>query len=586
MVELDTPDFVSSEVVTRVVAHDPAGVLRVDLFLDEMRVGAAEFAPFDITWDASRFDEGPHELRALAYASDDRTGEAIEQVTVDLTLPDMVVPSSASRDEPFLIHATDELAGVASVLVLRGDTTLAVLDEPPFQFDWPGGCGAIPLRIVARDLAGNEAEEEVTVLADDFQDVDCDGSIASMFDGPDCDDSRAEINPDAEDTATSVVDRNCDGVPGVDADGDGVPSLATQGTDCDDSDPGVTGSWPGWTGVPMRFTGIDAGVAGVAMAEADGRLEMVFTAYDGGLYHGETALDETASELVVPAELIASGVVVHSEPSPNLLLFANGDAAVAFRRDGAPAVAVRRAGGPWAITVVDPDLGYGRVALAGTSADDLHVVYEPYGSNPRYATNATGTWAFEPLPDSRSATEAPQIAVNAQGLPHILFETSTEFRLAVRQDGLWTSALLWPDRNQVRRYSFAPRGPGEGLLLAATMIEPGGDRMAWAHEGLSFTLVPFTTTLPGVSSTLSVWRFEEFIVDTFSSSGSQATLGFHGSVAQQIGPSLVARAASPTSFHSLVEGPDGGYWLGSSRPIEASGCFAAQVARSRQSTRR
>lgn len=111
--------------------------------------------------------------------------------------------------------------------------------------------------------------------------------------------------------------------------------------------------------------------------------------------------------------------------------------------------------------------------------------------------------------------------------------------------------------------------------------------MAWAHQGEGFTLVPSSTTLPGASNTLSVWRFEEFLVDVSSSSGSQPTLGFHGGVAQQIGPRLVARAASTTSFHSLVEGPDGGYSLGSSRPIDASGCVAAQAAaRPRKRARR
>jgi hypothetical protein len=236
------------------------------------------------------------------------------------------------------------------------------------------------------------------------------------------------------------------------------------------------------------------------------------------------------------------------------------------------------------ITSVDSglDVVLGRVTLAGTSADDLHLVYEASGvlgaPNLRYATIATGAWAFEPLPESQLSSERPQIAVNAQGLPHVLFETGTEFRLAVRQEGVWTSTPLWPDRNEVRHYSFAPRQPANGLVFAATMIESDQDRMAWADEDSSFTLVPSSTTLAGRSNTLSVRRLEEFLVEVVSSSGSQEVFGFHGGTAQQIGPRLIARAVSTTSFRSLVEGPDGGYWLGSSRPIDASGCFAAEVA--------
>jgi hypothetical protein len=430
------------------------------------------------------------------------------------------------------VEAIDAGAGIERVVVERGGDVLAVLTELPFQLDWPGGCGDTPVRVVATDRAGNQSEEETTVSADDFQDLDCDGSIAPMFGGPDCDDSSASFHPDAEDTVTSLLDFNCDGVPGVDADHDGVPSLSSGGSDCADSDQG---------------------------------------AY------------EDEGEFVVPLETVASGVEFSWEASPLLLRFADGDTAVAFRRGRALAVAVRRDDGPWVTTEVDPGLDsfLGDASLAGTSVDDLHLVYEAPGalgaSALRYATNATGTWAFEPVPEGQVSAETPQIALDAQGRPHVLYETRTEFWLAVRQDGIWTSTALWPNRSRVYRYGFAPRQASDGLVLAATISDAADEhQMYWAEEDAGWFLSP-GTTLPGTPTMLSVRGFDEFVV-AVSLPDSGQVLGFHGGASQQIGSGLIALSASTPSFRALVYTPDGAaLQLGSSHPVDASACSGVAI---------
>jgi Putative metal-binding motif len=75
-------------------------------------------------------------------------------------------------------------------------------------------------------------------------DCDNDGwSSQSFLGGPyDCADWDASINPDAEDLAGDGEDQNCDGVDGVDEDGDEYASLDSGGDDCDDSD---DGAYPG-----------------------------------------------------------------------------------------------------------------------------------------------------------------------------------------------------------------------------------------------------------------------------------------------------------------------------------------------------
>jgi hypothetical protein len=53
----------------------------------------------------------------------------------------------------------------------------------------------------------------------------------------DCDDTNSTFQPGASDAAFDGLDQNCDGVPGVDADGDGYASRPSGGTDCDDGSP-------------------------------------------------------------------------------------------------------------------------------------------------------------------------------------------------------------------------------------------------------------------------------------------------------------------------------------------------------------
>ncbi|MCB9745940.1 MAG: FG-GAP repeat protein [Alphaproteobacteria bacterium] len=61
----------------------------------------------------------------------------------------------------------------------------------------------------------------------------------AVQDGSDCDDGNGAFNPEASDLADDGRDQNCDGVDGIDADGDGSASLASGGEDCDDENPEV-----------------------------------------------------------------------------------------------------------------------------------------------------------------------------------------------------------------------------------------------------------------------------------------------------------------------------------------------------------
>jgi hypothetical protein len=68
--------------------------------------------------------------------------------------------------------------------------------------------------------------------------LNLDGDPVSSCDG-DCDDLEPLAYPGAPDGAADELDNNCDGVPGVDGDGDGHAGTATGGADCDDGAPGI-----------------------------------------------------------------------------------------------------------------------------------------------------------------------------------------------------------------------------------------------------------------------------------------------------------------------------------------------------------
>ena len=83
------------------------------------------------------------------------------------------------------------------------------------------GCGEeLPLDTTKEPSA--EPSTEVT------SDVDGDG--ITVEDG-DCDDTNPNISPSATDLVGDEIDQNCDGVDGIDGDGDGYPSEVSGGDD-------------------------------------------------------------------------------------------------------------------------------------------------------------------------------------------------------------------------------------------------------------------------------------------------------------------------------------------------------------------
>ena len=115
---------------------------------------------------------------------------------------------------------------------------------------------------------------------------DTDAELVGSCDSPpeggadnsdDCNDQNAAINPAATDIVGDDIDQNCDGVDGVDGDGDGYAADWSGGDDCDDENAAAN---PG--AAEVQADGIDQ--------DCDGADWVFYTGLSAGHYHS-CALD-------------------------------------------------------------------------------------------------------------------------------------------------------------------------------------------------------------------------------------------------------------------------------------------------------
>jgi hypothetical protein len=106
------------------------------------------------------------------------------------------------------------------------------------------------IRVFAEQLAGDEEENDCSVLESSIVDADSDGFISSYFDGDDCDDGDENTYPGAAELDSSV-----DCMKDSDNDGYGsanVSSSVVAGGDCNDGDAAINQG-----GEEVAFDGVD-----------------------------------------------------------------------------------------------------------------------------------------------------------------------------------------------------------------------------------------------------------------------------------------------------------------------------------------
>ena len=238
---------VSDELTLRAVTRDDDGAVeRVEFFVDGDLVATDEAAPFEHTLDTVALGDGAHRLRVRAASDNGATAEARADVRVN----------NCDRDDDGFLADSDACAGSDCD---DGDR----LRNPS-----------------ADDDVGDGADQNCDGL--DGVDADGDGHASAASGGDDCDDEDGGRSPGLPDQVGNDTDENCDGVDGVDGDGDGFASEASGGDDCDDGDLAIhPGAFDGigngggegegeGEGEAPRGDGIDQNCDGVDGVDGDG----------------------------------------------------------------------------------------------------------------------------------------------------------------------------------------------------------------------------------------------------------------------------------------------------------------------------
>jgi hypothetical protein len=415
---------------------------------------------------------------------------------------------------------------------------------------------------VATDRLGNQIDVVKTVHAVDTQDLDCDGEPASRFGGADCDDASAAFGPHAPDPGGSLVDFNCDGIPGVDADHDGVPSVATGGTDCDDASSTAHGIWPGWTGVSLDLGAETAGPAFVALDATNAGQVLAFVGSDGGLRMASVPLAPSAPVLAQP-EVVVDGVdtavdrhpAVVGNPSNTIVIAYFAGTALRLARRGAAQTS-------WTVTEIDPgtDSRLRHVELVDDSQGTLHVVYEAgddASPHLNYATNVTGTWTIETVPDGSPAHDARIGMDQFLDSPVVVYQSATGLRRAEKVGSSWGIQTLFADSQRLGPYAIVANASlNIDTVFAVTAADH--DEVRRAIPG-SFTRT--VAMVPDRVTQLVVTRADDVVVQVTPRAGGTAAVGIVSSIGAFLQKLQVGEIVSATrSLHArlnLVLGASG-----------------------------
>jgi hypothetical protein len=165
---------VSGTVLIRATVSDPAGVDRVEFYVDGASLHTDTREPYEVSWDSSASGAGPHTLAVKAFDSLGNPGSlASVEVLVDNTAPVTALvspaPSARLRGTVSVSATASDNQQVSKVEFYAGGNLIGTDTTTPYEVLWDtaaGPGGNVTLTTKAHDAAGNvsvSAARTVTV---------------------------------------------------------------------------------------------------------------------------------------------------------------------------------------------------------------------------------------------------------------------------------------------------------------------------------------------------------------------------------------------------------------------------------------
>jgi hypothetical protein len=292
-------------------------------------------------------------------------------------------------------------------------------------------------------------------------DDDCDGiTPADEFDKDldgfrgcdgDCNDSNNTVFPTAYDDCTDGIDENCDGIDGVDKDGDGVADAKYPGctectcnykcdsnclfccNDCNDNNPNIhpdPNDPP--LGIDSKGNGIDENCDGIDGVDKDrdgyaSKASGGTDCDDSNASINPGAYDYVAGECGEWGDFSVETVDKTGKIGEysSMKIDSNGKVhMVYYNRSYAALKYATNKSGSWNIEIVAGSIGnwstYGGCDIAVDSAGKIHISYHDEGQL-KYVTNASSMWNSETVDRNSSTGIMPSIAVDTSQKVHILY---------------------------------------------------------------------------------------------------------------------------------------------------------------------
>jgi len=221
----DPDAFVRGRLDVAAAATDDFGVTEVQFFVDRGLISDDNSVPFSALLNTGTFDDGEHELSAVAHDTAGQTARDAFTITIDNTPPAVAITAPERGEmvaESVRVEAeVSDALGVRTVRLRLDERDEIALAGPPYAFDLGVASlesGIHRVTVTARDVAGNLGEDTRQFVVDRPPSVE----IVAPADGAELD-APVPIEVDAsDDLGLPVVVLYVDGEPEATRDGSGA----------------------------------------------------------------------------------------------------------------------------------------------------------------------------------------------------------------------------------------------------------------------------------------------------------------------------------------------------------------------------